>query len=1346
MWKSGGGINAQASDKIEWLKHSNALTVDKASTTALHGSADGPAVRVDMTLLGSTIAGRFRLDAPLGAGGMGSVYRAHDNDQNRSVALKLMLADGSGQRMLREANVLTELRHEAIVGYVAHGVTETGNVYLAMDLLEGVDLAQRLESGAIGVDQTVVLGRRIASGLAAAHALGIIHRDLKPANIFLPSNDPARGMILDFGIARKLSRSRVTQTGLLMGTPGYMAPEQCRGDRETGRQADVFALGCVLFECITGRPAFVGSNIMALLTKILFEEPPKLLEFCASAPQWIDALIGSMLAKEPEHRPADCTRVLLALESRDAGANSSTTAGELKRPAITEHERRMVAVVMLRESSTSPLAATIQAADSGSVPEPAQTTDLKGSFDELCDTVTTQGLRAEHLIDGSLSILVSLPIGPAEQAARAAHCALSLQALRPSASISLAMGRAELGGQYPVGEAIDRAAAFHTGTRLERIVIDEISADLLAGRFAIERDEHRTLLVGQRSAVDESRLLLGVATPCVGRERELGLLTGLTEECWGDRVARVVLVSAPAGVGKSRLRHELLRRLAARLEPPLRVWSATGEALSAGSAFAMLTQLVDSASRQVGTMPEAAEDLEAAQRLLRDRSQHGPGNLAALSEQVRTAFIALARSAAQKALLVIVLENLDWGDLPTVRVIDALLRSLDDHPVLVLALARPEVQEVFPKLFQDRNVLEIRLPGLARRAAEALVGCVLGERADRETLADIVGRAAGNALFLEELIRASAMGKHGDAPATVLGTLEARIQLLDPAERKILRAASVFGETFSAEGVRALLDMDQSVDRALDQLVEKEWILPSRQPPPTALPFPERGCEFTFRHALVRDAAYAMLPERDCVAAHFRAAQWLCFDGLEGRAREDSPAVDAVLVAQHYSRGHDAERAIPWWLRAARMALRGGDVDNAVKYSDEGLAHAKGQARAPFEHIRGESLIWRGDHNRGRTASWQALDFSVPQSADWYAAAGSVLVIGADVGDFSACEHLARSFLSPLPHTDLAARALGLAVRAMIWQGRVEMAAQLRSLQQAYAVKNPSSPWSGWCDMMTSVWHILIDEAPERSIFAGQRAVQYFERERDMSPLLVSQLMLARAYQSIGLFDESRREREACVEVAERMGAAYFIQLGKYLSAFIEMFAGNPESGYKLLLDARDGFEAAGNVMHEVQARAAIGFWLLANGDAGSAIREAEVALSKVNDCWPLFADVLAVLAQAHTAIGSLDKALDTSRRAMETADAIGGFNYIRAHCLVARIEALRKASTSNQSALDDARQLTQSLVDFTLDRAKGIQRREWRHGFLTRVRRTKKTFALAEIVLGQSAASLCASAMEPSL
>jgi eukaryotic-like serine/threonine-protein kinase len=266
-------------------------------------------------------AERFVLQERAGAGGMGTVYRAIDTRTDQTVAVKLLQAADhpqAAERFAREAQLLCELRHPGIVEYLVHGMTGDGQPYLAMEWLAGEDLARRLARGALSLADSLTLLRRTASALAVAHQRGIVHRDLKPSNLFLRGGEVERVAILDFGIARRREFSHaITGAGGIVGTPAYMAPEQACGERDLTPAVDIFSLGCVLFECLTGDRPFVAEHVAAVLALILFSPPPKLRAVRPDLPRAVEALLARMLAKKPGERLPDAAALLDALDALD---------------------------------------------------------------------------------------------------------------------------------------------------------------------------------------------------------------------------------------------------------------------------------------------------------------------------------------------------------------------------------------------------------------------------------------------------------------------------------------------------------------------------------------------------------------------------------------------------------------------------------------------------------------------------------------------------------------------------------------------------------------------------------------------------------------------------------------------------------------------------------------------------------------------------------------------------------------------------------------------------------------------------------------------------------------------
>jgi serine/threonine protein kinase len=298
---------------------------------------------------GELFASRFELDRIIGAGGMGEVWRALDRETSQPVALKVIRQPSPEQiaRFSREARVLADLQHPGIARYVAHGVTETGRHYLAMEWLEGEDLASRLARGPLGVDESLRLVERIADALGQVHAQGIVHRDIKPANLLLPGGQLEQVKVLDFGIAHIDEASR-RLTDAPIGTPAYMAPEQVRNEVDIDARADVYSVGGVLFECLTGRPPFMAEHVVAILTKVLFDKLPRPSDLRPDLPPAMDALVARLTAKDRSRRPADgaaAAEAIRALGSPGADADLAQTVAA-PTSGLTGLERRLVSVVL----------------------------------------------------------------------------------------------------------------------------------------------------------------------------------------------------------------------------------------------------------------------------------------------------------------------------------------------------------------------------------------------------------------------------------------------------------------------------------------------------------------------------------------------------------------------------------------------------------------------------------------------------------------------------------------------------------------------------------------------------------------------------------------------------------------------------------------------------------------------------------------------------------------------------------------------------------------------------------------------------------------------------------------
>ncbi|MCI0444473.1 protein kinase [bacterium] len=252
--------------------------------------------------------GKYTVIERIGRGGMGYVYRAHDPILKRDVALKTMLKDVSDDeelrnRFMREAQSAGGLRHPNIVTIYDLGEDETGCPYIAMEFLTGTDLEHLIKNKTeLPLLKKLDIIIQTCQGLGYAHANGVVHRDIKTANIRLLDNGEAK--IMDFGIA-KITASQFTRTGMIMGTPHYMAPEQIRGEKVDGR-ADIFSLGVVLYELLVYRKPFPGDNPTSVLFKIIHENPEALVDATFTPPEGLEAIVNRSISKKPDVRYQTC--------------------------------------------------------------------------------------------------------------------------------------------------------------------------------------------------------------------------------------------------------------------------------------------------------------------------------------------------------------------------------------------------------------------------------------------------------------------------------------------------------------------------------------------------------------------------------------------------------------------------------------------------------------------------------------------------------------------------------------------------------------------------------------------------------------------------------------------------------------------------------------------------------------------------------------------------------------------------------------------------------------------------------------------------------------------------------
>jgi serine/threonine protein kinase len=355
-----------------------------------------PRVPVDpyLTMLNREVGGRYRIIAKLGEGGMGAVFRAEQISLKRTVAVKVLrpevaLSSSLLRRFNAEAEVVAKLSHPNTVNIFDFGQDSDGTLFIAMEFIDGRPLRQLLQAGPLPVARALAIAHQITESLADAHAHAIIHRDLKPDNVMLQERGKTRDIVrvLDFGIAKLRDETRatalaMTQAGDMLGTPQYMAPEQIKGETIDGR-TDVYALGCMLYEMVTGRMPYEADAVMAILSKHLLEPaiPPSQRRPDLGLSAAIDQLVLDAMAKNPRDRPPTMEvfgEMIAALAATLAPSSVTTPIVSAQQPAmptpVASYANAQTAPVLPAAAlPLTPIAATIPVAPTpvAAAPTPA---------------------------------------------------------------------------------------------------------------------------------------------------------------------------------------------------------------------------------------------------------------------------------------------------------------------------------------------------------------------------------------------------------------------------------------------------------------------------------------------------------------------------------------------------------------------------------------------------------------------------------------------------------------------------------------------------------------------------------------------------------------------------------------------------------------------------------------------------------------------------------------------------------------------------------------------------------------------------------------------------------------
>ncbi|MCC6623925.1 MAG: protein kinase [Deltaproteobacteria bacterium] len=909
--------------------------------------------------------GPYRFEGKLGSGASGVVYRAVDA-AGRRAAVKVLHGHvedpAMRERFRREAQLAID--HPNVVKILGAGFGDGDVPYIAFELLDGESLEQHLARRRPMPLEVVRLGRQACAGLAAAHAKGVVHRDLKPANLFLTRDGTLK--LLDFGVALATARTtRLTQAEAIMGTPAYLSPEQARGLRDLDARTDVWALGAILYEALSGRIPFARDTVFATLVAIRKDEVPPLASLVPGLPPGLVSAIERALVKDRAGRWASVTELDAALAPIDAKPRSRQTIVPDADP-FASAETRVLAMLLAHEVlDQQALRAAIE---------------LHGG--------RMMALRGDRVLG-----LFGLEAWVGDEVSRAVRAGLEARAA--AGPIAVAAGQATMGGDRiggPVLDAVKRGCQ----AGLSGLAIDAASARGLEGHVSLRAHADGLLEVVSRRVSTQLAHSSRAMVELVGRQAELGLARAALEAAARDRHAVALVVCGPAGIGKSRLCQEV-ERVARALRPAFTIFVGHGARHRQSHALALVRALVlhqlrrglradgpsfdelSMAARReaVGALVDAVAggamdvgacvealcvllDVEVAPSVTLQAARRDP-NL--MLERLRQGVLAYFEGALACGPIALFVEELQWVDEASLDLIEELLVRHAASPLFILTTSREAVLERRPLLFSAGNVKRIELGGLSAADVSRLVQLTLGRRLPEAALRQLTQHTTGNPLFVEQIVgaldEAQIAASEGGAlplPLSVRAAVQSRLDQLEPGEKELGKAAAIFDRAFFADELAALGLSEATA--TLAALLSK-GVLAQR-----GRAHPRRGPSFRFQSQLMAEVAYGMLTPEARKRLHQRLAEHL--------AR--APEAPAEEVARHYELGGNTGLAARHYHAACLSAARVGDARRALACADKALALGVApEARFALHIARADALRLEGRREQHAAALVDAL-------------------------------------------------------------------------------------------------------------------------------------------------------------------------------------------------------------------------------------------------------------------------------------------------------------------------------------------------------------------------------------
>ena len=942
------------------------------SLTPERGPTDG--------LEGKTVS-HYAILERLSGGGMGVVYKARDARLDRTIALKFLLPhlrldDAAERRFVVEAKAAASLDHPNICTIHEIGETDDGQLFIAMPLYDGESLGAKLDRGPLGVSEAVEYTVQICTGLGKAHERGIVHRDIKPANILVTEDGLVK--ILDFGIA-KLADVNLTATGGVIGTVAYMSPEQTSGLRVDNR-ADIWSVGVLLYEMLSGELPFKGSTLTAMMHAVLNKEPVPLCTLSPDTPVALQHITHRALTKDPEDRYqtiGDLAEALAVLDqSMQNAAGSVIPTTRDTRPSATarllpEGEHRHVTIVVSYVGGYNQMVERLT---------PKQVDQVAERIEQLAEEIVKRHGGVVNRCSGEEIVAVfGIPTTHEDDVVRAARATAELHSQVRSMELSAEFGldeRVELQSGIDVGSVV--AQAHPTGDQRYRIVGDPLQK---AGRVAAEAEAGEILVSGEcqrllapffeteegepirlkggmqtiphrllRESRTQSRLEAAHEidlTAYTGRETELATLRDKLDHAVGGG-CQFVSIIGDAGLGKSRLLYEFRSTIDTGSVTVLQ-----GRCQSYGSNIAYLPFL--RMLRESLGLPDDDPRPDQLQTSLQQLQDIDPGleeffplylHLLSITttafavpkhmkgEDLRLAIMealsAILISQTSKQPLVLLLEDWHWVDDASADVLKQLVAMAPSYPMLAVVTYRPDYSASFGTI---SNYTAIHLTPLELSSSLVIVESVLEVDAVPHDLGSLLHeRTGGNPFFLEEIshtlledgtvkIEDRRVVLTGDLdnlqlPDTVQGVIRSRLDRMDPQAREVLSYASVIGREFDRDILQRIRADDPRLLQSLETLKGLGVIQQTRILPDVS---------FRFKHALTQEVTYESLLHHQRRDLHGRVGA--AFEDL----RADRIEEHYDPLARHFARAEEWPKAVKYGMKSASRAWELSEFQESLK-------------------------------------------------------------------------------------------------------------------------------------------------------------------------------------------------------------------------------------------------------------------------------------------------------------------------------------------------------------------------------------------------------------------------------